>query len=67
VSPAFKISIGEIKMDKNQGSKAPKGHGPGTSNHGASGQVGNQCPSGAGKGNIGTVKGDPLSVKIRTK
>ncbi len=54
-------------MDKNQGSKAPKGHGPGTSNHGASGQVGNQCPSGAGKGNIGTVKGDPLSVKIRTK
>ena len=45
-------------MDKNQGSKAPKGHGPGTSNHGASGQVGNQCPSGAGKGNIGTVKGD---------
>ena len=47
----------------NNGSNAPKGHGPGK-------QVmpgANVCPPGAGKGKIGTVKGDPLSVKIRRK
>lgn len=50
---------------ENQGSKAPKGHGPGSTNHGAKGNVGNVCPSGAGKGIIGTVKGDPLKQKVR--
>jgi hypothetical protein len=50
-------------MHKKQGSKAPKGHGPGNQiTPGA-----NVCPKSAGKGIIGTVKGDPLSVKIRTK
>tara|TARA_R100000008_G_C3452197_1_gene99915 strand:- start:348 stop:509 length:162 start_codon:yes stop_codon:yes gene_type:complete len=44
-------------------SNAPKGHGPGNQvKPGA-----NVCPSGAGKGKIGTVKGDPLSIKIRRK
>lgn len=48
------------KME-NQGSKAPKGHGPGTPiKPGA-----NVAPAGAGKGIIGTVKGDPLKQKIR--
>lgn len=46
---------------ENQGSKAPKGHGPGTPiKPGA-----NVAPAGAGKGIIGTVKGDPLKQKIR--
>jgi hypothetical protein len=44
-------------------SSAPKGHGPGKQiNPGA-----NVCPPGAGKGKIGTVKGDPLSINIRRK
>ena len=50
-------------MEKEQGSKAPKGHGPGT-------QVmpgANVCPKGIGKGVIGEIKGDPLKSKIRTK
>tara|TARA_R110002110_G_scaffold36938_1_gene122618 strand:+ start:209 stop:373 length:165 start_codon:yes stop_codon:yes gene_type:complete len=42
-------------------SNAPKGHGPGkVTRPGA-----NVCPAGAGKGIIGTVKGDPLKQKIR--
>jgi len=42
-------------------SKAPKGHGPGKQiKPGA-----NVCPAGAGKGIIGTSKGDPLKQKIR--
>ena len=47
---------------ENQGQKKNNGHGPGTgSKPGA-----NVCPSTAGKGIIGTVKGDPLKQKIRT-
>tara|TARA_A100001391_G_scaffold185554_1_gene154199 strand:- start:820 stop:972 length:153 start_codon:yes stop_codon:yes gene_type:complete len=50
-------------MEKQTGSNNPKGHGPGNpSMPGA-----NVAPKSAGKGIIGTVKGDPLSVKIRTK
>ena len=56
-----------MEKNKDKSSKAPKGYGPGTSNHGASGQVGNQCPSKSGKGIIGAVKGDPLSMNIRRK
>jgi len=50
-------------MEKEKGSKAPKGHGPGNQSMPGA----NVCPKSAGKGIIGTVKGDPLSVKIRTK
>tara|TARA_B100002019_G_scaffold255648_1_gene238486 strand:- start:1378 stop:1566 length:189 start_codon:yes stop_codon:yes gene_type:complete len=61
VSLAFIILHKEkIKME-NQSSTAPKGHGAGQgSKPGA-----NVCPSTAGKGIIGTVKGDPLKQKIR--
>jgi hypothetical protein len=47
----------------NNSSSAPKGHGPGNQIRPGA----NVCPAGAGKGKIGTVKGDPLSVKIRRK
>ena len=62
VSPAHIALYKEkIKME-NQGQKKNNGHGPGTgSKPGA-----NVCPSTAGKGIIGTVKGDPLKQKIRT-
>ena len=39
-------------------SNAPKGHGPGTQTRPGA----NVCPAGAGKGIIGTVKGDPLKL-----
>ena len=47
---------------ENQGSKKNNGHGPGKQiKPGA-----NVCPSPAGTGIIGTVKGDPLKTPIRT-
>ena len=50
-------------MEKEQGSKAPKGHGPGP-------QVmpgANRAPSGCGKGKIGKVIAEnPLTLKIRS-
>ncbi len=46
---------------ENQGSKAPKGHGPGQPTRPGA----NVCPPGCGKGIIGTVKGDPLKQKVR--
>tara|TARA_R110000824_G_scaffold2936_3_gene13364 strand:- start:7839 stop:8087 length:249 start_codon:yes stop_codon:yes gene_type:complete len=55
----------EKKMSEQQSnggnSNAPKGHGPG----GQTRPGANVCPAGAGKGIIGTVKGDPLRQKIR--
>jgi len=51
-------------MEKEQGSKAPKGHGAGK-------QVmpgANRAPAGAGKGKIGKVVAtNPLTLKIRKK
>ena len=48
----------------NGNSNAPKGSGPGKQIRPGA----NVCPSGAGKGRIGKVVGDPLtSVKIRRK
>ena len=48
---------------KESNSKAPRGHGPGKQIRPGA----NVCPSGAGKGKIGKVIGDPLKVNVRRK
>ena len=54
-------------MDK-QGSKKNQGHGPGPGTFGVRGKVGNLCPAGVGKGQIGkTVKANPGAKKKQPK